>query len=75
MDKDEKEAQERLEKEIGHVFPHGITDTIFHFCAAFDGYNIPKQKLENMCKEAGISYIGYKKLLAARLLAHEFNLL
>ena len=70
---DEREAQERLQREIGHVFPNGITDTIFHFCAAFDGYNIPKAKLEEMCKKAGISHTGEKKLLAARLLANEFG--
>jgi hypothetical protein len=42
---------------------------------AFDGCNIPKEKLEEMCKKAGISHTGHKKLLAAGLLANEFELL
>lgn len=73
-DADREMSKERLQKEIGYLFRNGITDTIFEFCAAFDGNNIPKKKLEDMCDKAGISHIGHKKLLAAKLLANEFPL-
>lgn len=74
IDKDREEAKIRLQKEIGNIFPHGITDIIFDFCAALDGSKIPKEELENMCKKANLSHTGEKKLLAARLLANEFDL-
>lgn len=71
---DAEESKERLESEIGYVFPNGITDIIFEFLVAFDAYNIPQKNLEVMCRKVGVSHTGHKKLVAARLLANEFGL-
>jgi len=66
-------SKARLEKEIGCAFPHGITDIIFEFLVAFDAHNIPQEKITEMCKKVGVSSSGHKKLVAARLLANEFD--
>lgn len=67
---EELTTQERLNMEIGHLFPGGITDKILDTLIAYDG-NYSLEQLKKMCIEAGVSPHGHKKLLAARLLLQQ----
>jgi len=66
---EEPTTEERLESEVGELFPGGIiTGEILKKCIEIDGkYNL--QELRDMCREAGLSPRGHKKELAAKLLA------
>jgi len=66
---EEPTTEERLESEVGELFPCGIiTGEILKKCIEIDGkYNL--QELRDMCREAGLSPRGHKKELAAKLLA------
>jgi len=67
---EEMTAQERLEVEVGYLFPAGVTDDVMKKLMEFD-LNYSLEQLREMCVEAGLSPSGHKKLLAAKLLAHE----
>jgi len=67
---EEPTAQERLEFEVGYLFPAGVNDDVMTKLIEFD-LNYSLEQLREMCVEAGLSPSGYKKLLAAKLLAHE----
>ncbi|GAJ09794.1 unnamed protein product [marine sediment metagenome] len=66
---EEPTTEERLEAEVGELFPEGIiTEGILAECIEMDGkYSL--EELRNMCREAGLSPSGHKKELAAKLLA------
>jgi hypothetical protein len=64
----EMPAKERLNLEIGHLFPEGVTDDILDTLIAYDR-NYSGEELARMCSEAGLNPRGHKKLLAARLIA------
>ena len=70
LTEEEPTAQERLESEAGHLFPNGITDEILDTLIAYDKHYNGEQ-LKEMRREVGLSPYGHKKLLAARLLAHQ----
>lgn len=66
---EEPTTQERLEVEVGELFPGGIiTGKILAECIEMDGKYTLKE-LREMCREAGISPSGHKKELAAKLIA------
>ena len=65
---EEPTTEERLEAEVGELFPGGITEKILAECIEMDGkYTL--EELRNMCREAGLSPSGDKKTLAAKLIA------
>jgi len=66
---EEPTTQERLEAEVGELFPGGIiTEKILAECIEMDGkYTL--EELRDMCREAGLSLRGAKKELAAKLIA------
>jgi len=65
---EEPTTEERLEAEVGELFPGGITGEILEKCIEIDGkYTL--QELRDMCREAGLSLSGAKKELAAKLIA------
>ncbi|MBA7652119.1 hypothetical protein ES703_59948 [subsurface metagenome] len=66
---EEPTTEEFLEAEAGELFPEGIiTGEILAQCIEMDGKYTLKE-LRNMCREAGLSPSGEKKLLAAKLIA------
>ncbi|MBA7471431.1 hypothetical protein ES707_06737 [subsurface metagenome] len=65
---EEPTTEERLEAEVGELFPEGVTGAVLAECIEMDGkYSL--EELRNMCREAGLSPSGHKKELAAKLLA------
>jgi len=65
----EPTTEERLEAEVGELFPGGIiTGEILAKCIEMDGKYTLKE-LRDMCREAGLSPSGAKKELAAKLIA------
>ena len=65
---EEPTTEERLEAEVGGLFPGGITEPILAECIEMDGkYTLAD--LKKMCVEAGFSPSGHKKELAAKLIA------
>ncbi|GAH69552.1 unnamed protein product [marine sediment metagenome] len=66
---EEPTTEQRLEAEVGELFPGGIlTEKILAECIEMDGkYTL--EELRNMCREAGLSPSGHKKELAAKLIA------
>ena len=70
---EEMTAQERLEFEVGYLFPAGVTDDVMKKLMEYD-WNYSLKQLRDMCVEAGLSPSGHKKLLAAKLIAHSFPL-
>ena len=66
---EEPTTEERLEAEVGGLFPGGIiTAGILEKCIEMDGKYTLKE-LRKMCVEVGISPSGAKKELAAKLIA------
>ncbi|MBA7702268.1 hypothetical protein ES703_111028 [subsurface metagenome] len=66
---EEPTTAERLEAEVGELFPGGIiTGPILEKCIEMDGKYTLKE-LRDMCREAGLSPSGAKKELAAKLIA------
>jgi len=66
---EEPTTAERLEAEVGELFPGGIiTEPILAQCIEMDGKYTLKE-LRDMCREAGLSSSGDKKELAAKLIA------
>ncbi|GAI64207.1 unnamed protein product [marine sediment metagenome] len=65
---EEPTTEERLEAEVGELFPSGITEPILAECIEMDGkYTLAE--LKKMCVEVGLSPSGHKKELAAKLIA------
>jgi len=65
---EEPTTEERLQAEVGGLFPGGITEPILAECIEMDGkYSLAE--LKEMCREAGLSTSGHKKELAAKLIA------
>jgi len=65
---EEPTTEERLEAEVGELFPGGITGKVLAEVIEMDRkYTL--EELKNMCVEAGLSPSGAKKELAAKLLA------
>ena len=68
---EEPTTEERLEAEVGWLFPGGIiTREILEKCMEMDGKYTLKE-LRDMCRAAGVGLSGGKKELAAKLIAHE----
>lgn len=66
---EEPTTAERLEAEVGELFPEGITGALLAECIEMDEkYTLAE--LKEMCIEAGLSPSGHKKELAAKLIAH-----
>ncbi|MBA7666140.1 hypothetical protein ES703_74217 [subsurface metagenome] len=66
---EEPTTEQRLEAEVGELFPGGIiTPNILAECVEMDGkYSL--EELKDMCVKAGLSPSGHKKELAAKLIA------
>ncbi len=68
VEAEEPTTAERLEAEVGELFPGGITEEIIAQCIEMDSeYSLAG--LQEMCVEAGLSPGGHKKELAAKLIA------
>lgn len=65
---EEPTTEERLEAEVGGLFPGGITKGVLADVIEFDR-NHTLAELKNMCVGAGLSPSGHKKELAAKLIA------
>ncbi len=65
---EEPTTEERLEAEVGELFPGGITGKILAEVVEFDKDHTLAE-LKKMCVEAGLSPSGHKKELAAKLIA------
>ena len=65
---EEPTTEERLEAEVGGLFPGGITEKVLADVIEFDRDH-SLAELKKMCVEAGLSPSGHKKELAAKLIA------
>ncbi|MBA7600675.1 hypothetical protein ES703_07734 [subsurface metagenome] len=65
---EEPTTEERLEAEVGGLFPRGITGEILAEVIEFDR-NHTLAEIKKMAVEAGFSPSGHKKELAAKLIA------
>lgn len=65
---EEPTTEERLEAEVGELFPGGITGRVLAEVIDFDR-NHTLEEIKGMCVEAGLSSSGHKKELAAKLIA------
>ncbi|MBA7618491.1 hypothetical protein ES703_25818 [subsurface metagenome] len=65
---EEPTTEERLEAEVGGLFPEGITKPILADVIEFDRAHTLAE-IKKMCVEAGLSPSGHKKELAAKLIA------
>ena len=67
---EEMTTEERLITETAYLFPYGIPSGIMDQLIEYDQkYSL--EELRQMCVEAGLSPRGHKKLLAAKLIAHQ----
>lgn len=64
----EETTAERLGREVGALFPGGLTDEVLDTLIQFDR-NYSLEQLQEMCRAEGLPIGGHKKLLAARLVA------
>jgi len=70
--REEETTEERLNREVGDLFPSGFSADILRMCIKYDAkYSL--RELRTMCVEAGLSPGGHKKLLAAKLIAHRWR--
>ena len=68
----EMTTEERLSAEAGYLFLGGFSADILRMCIEYDAkYSL--RELRTMCVEAGLSPSGHKKLLAAKLIAHQWE--
>jgi len=67
---EEMATEERLDAEVGYLFPEGLTQDILNMCIEYD-LNYSLTELRKMCIDAGLSPSGHKKLLAAKLIARQ----
>ena len=65
---EEPTTEERLEAEVGELFPGGITGKVLADVIEF-ARDRTLEDLKKMCREAGLSPSGHKKELAAKLIA------
>ena len=65
---EEETMLERLSREVGDLFPAGITDELLEEVIAYDSDHTLAE-IRKECQEAGFSTSGHKKKLAARLIA------
>ncbi len=65
---EEPTTEERLEAEVGELFPGGITEKVLADVIEF-ARDRTLEELKKMCREAGLSLSGDKKELAAKLMA------
>ncbi|MBA7465908.1 hypothetical protein ES707_01080 [subsurface metagenome] len=65
---EEPTTAERLEAEVGGLFPGGITEPVLAEVIEF-ARDRTLEELKKMCREAGLSTSGHKKELAAKLIA------
>ncbi|MBA7678709.1 hypothetical protein ES703_86987 [subsurface metagenome] len=65
---EEPTTEERLEAEVGELFPGGLTGALLTELIEFDR-NHSLAEIKKMCIEAGLSPSGHKKELAAKLIA------
>ena len=65
---EEMTTRERLEAEVGELFPKGITGKVLANVIEFDR-NHTLAELKKKCVEIGLSPSGHKKELAAKLIA------
>ena len=72
ISREEETTEERLNREVGNLFPGDISVTILRMCIEYDAkYSL--RGLRTMCAKAGLSPSGHKKLLAAKLIAHRWR--
>ena len=70
--REEETTEERLNREAGDLFSGGVSGDILAMCIEYDAkYSL--KELKKMCVEAGLSPSGHKKLLAAKLIAHQWK--
>ncbi|MBA7464965.1 hypothetical protein ES707_00123 [subsurface metagenome] len=65
---EEPTTEERLEAEVGELFPGGLTGALLAELVEFDR-NHTLAEIKKMCTDAGLSPSGHKKELAAKLIA------
>jgi len=65
-------TEERLNREAGDFFSGGVSGDILAMCIEYD-WKYSLRELRTMCVEAGLSPSGHKKLLAAKLIAHQWD--
>ena len=65
---EEPTTEERLETEVGELFPEGLTGKVLADVIEMDR-NYTLVELKKMCVEAELSPSGHKKEMAARLIA------
>lgn len=68
IEAEEPTTVERLEAEVGELFPEGITAKILTEVTEMD-FKYTLAELKKMAVEAGLSPSGHKKEIAAKLLA------
>jgi len=69
VDREEETTGDRLNREVGPLFPGGVTDEILKKLIELDGkYTLTE--LRTLCIKAGFSPNGQKKKLAAKLLSN-----
>jgi len=72
LSREEESTEERLNREAGDLFSGGVSADILALCVEYDAkYSL--QELRTMCIEAGLSPSGHKKLLAAKLITHQWD--
>ena len=70
--REEETTEKRLNREAGELFPSGFSADLLRMCIEYDAkYSL--RELRTMCVEAGLSPSGHKKLLAAKLIAHQWD--
>ncbi len=72
VSREEETTEERLNGEAGELFPGGVSADILALCIEYDR-KYSMRELRTMCVEAGLSPSGHKKLLAAKLIAHRWE--
>ena len=73
LDEEEETTEEYLNNKVGYLFPGGIHGELLERIIDIDrSYLTPEIKL--MCRENGLSTSKDKKVLVAKLLAHNVNL-
>jgi len=70
--KEDETTEERLNREAGDLFLGGFSADVLGTCIEYDSKH-SLGELRAMCVEAGLSPSGHKKLLAAKLIAHQWE--
>jgi len=73
LDEEEETMLERLSREVGDLFPAGLTDQLLEEIIAYDRDHT-QEEIKRECQEAGFSTSGHKKKMAARLIAGRMSL-